>query len=128
MRSKRNPAGMTETAVSICTYLLIASSLIFAINHKTIHMRDVYLTSRIGEEMDFLDLLQTSFPYVDPFSGNQYPIIDLSKIRWNNIAMYTKNFTIVVSQNGNSSFFNELYFPVILYNNATLSEGLLEID
>jgi len=119
---------MTETAVSICTYLLIASSLIFAINHKTIHMRDVYLTSRIGEEMDFLDLLQTSFPYVDPFSGNQYPIIDLSKIRWNNIAMYTKNFTIVVSQNGNSSFFNELYFPVILYNNATLSEGLLEID
>jgi len=128
MKRKNNSAGITEVAVSICIYLILASSLILTINQKITQIRGTYLKTKIVEELDYVNVLQSNFFYADPYSGNNYPIIDLSKIKSSNIATdFSKNVTTLIYQNNNSTSFCSFCFPIILYSNGTLSEGLLEI-
>ena len=129
MKRKINSAGITEVAASICIYLIIASSLILTINQKITQMRRTYLKTKIVEELDYVNVLQSDFFYADPYSGNSYPIIDLSKIKSTDVATdFSKNVITLIYQNNESTSFYSFCFPIVLYSNGTLSEGLLEIN
>lgn len=113
-------AGILELSFSIPILLIVILTSTFAFNVWLKYDRDIGVLSEEGEAIDYFQFLVEKYGYVDPCSGNAYPIFVQSSIGGSSSGLR------IVHIASNQSYY--LYmFPVLLLLNDRFMIAFLGI-